>query len=183
MVVIVWINLSGVKESGRVFAVTPYGFILAMFSLLGVGAYRVFFAGLHRAATYCPPGVAPKQAANFPTPCIPNVHHHPSGLLMGAGVFLVLRAFSNGGSAVTGVEAISNGVPAFKKPEWRNARKTLVIMGSTLGTMFFGLSFLATRLHPAFNEKETVISQIGREVFGGKNAAYVYLQVMTAAIL
>jgi amino acid transporter len=177
IVVIAWINLRGVKESGRVFAVPTYGFILAMAGLLGVGTYRVVFGGLHRAAMYCAAGMS---AA---TPCVPNVHPHPSGVLYGASVFLVLRAFSNGGSAVTGVEAISNGVPAFRKPEWQNARKTLVVMGSTLGTMFLGLSFLATRLHPAFNEKETVISQIGREVFGGKNAAYVYLQVMTAAIL
>jgi amino acid transporter len=177
IVLIAWVNLRGVKESGRVFAVPTYGFILAMAGLLGVGTYRVLFRGLHHAAVLCRPGMS---AA---TPCVPVVHHHPSGLFYGASLFLVLRAFSNGGSAVTGVEAISNGVPAFKRPEWRNARKTLVVMGSTLGTMFLGLSFLATRLHPAFNEKETVISQIGREVFGGKNAAYVYLQVMTAAIL
>ncbi|HEU0132488.1 MAG TPA: APC family permease [Mycobacteriales bacterium] len=180
VVVIAFVNLRGVKESGRIFAVPTYGFIAAMAGLLGVGVYRVVFGGLKHAVEYCAPGV---EAALAKDPCVPHVAHRPSGLLYGAGVFLVLRAFSNGGSAVTGVEAISNGVPAFRKPEWRNARNTLVVMGSTLGTMFLGLSFLATRLHPAFNEKETVISQLGREVFGGRNAAYVYLQVMTAAIL
>jgi amino acid transporter len=180
VLLIAYVNLRGVKESGRVFAVPTYGFILAMAGLLGVGIFRVLFGGLHSAVTYCAAGV---DAALADHPCVPQVAHKPSGLLYGAGIFLVMRAFSNGGSAVTGVEAISNGVPAFKKPEWKNARNTLVVMGSTLGTMFLGLSFLATRLHPAFNEKETVISQVGREVFGGKNAAYVYLQVMTAAIL
>ncbi len=178
--VIAFINLRGVKESGRVFAVPTYGFILAMASLLGVGVYRVLFGGLKHAVEYCATGV---DAALADHPCVPHVVHRPSGLFYGASLFLVMRAFSNGGSAVTGVEAISNGVPAFKKPEWKNARNTLVVMGTTLGTMFLGLSFLATRLHPAFNEKETVISQVGREVFGGRNAAYVYLQVMTAAIL
>jgi amino acid transporter len=177
---IAYVNLRGVKESGRVFAVPTYGFILAMASLLGVGTYRVLFGGLRHAIVYCAAGV---DATLAKSPCVPPVHHHTTGALYGASLFLVLRAFANGGSAVTGVEAISNGVPAFQKPEWKNARKTLVVMGTTLGTMFLGLSFLATRLHPAFNEKETVISQIGREVFGGKNAAYVYLQVMTAAIL
>jgi amino acid transporter len=177
VVVIAYLNLRGVKESGRLFAVPTYGFVVAMFSLLGVGIYRVLFSGLHHAAVLCTPGTAES------TPCVPPVHHSTNGFLYGAGIFLVLRAFANGGAAVTGVEAISNGVPAFKKPEWKNARKTLVVMGSTLGTMFLGVSFLATRLHPAFNEKETVISQLGREVFGGKNAAYVYLQVMTAGIL
>ena len=183
VLVIAYINLRGVKESGRVFAVPTYGFILAMAGLLGVGVYRVLFGGLRHAVEYCAKGMTEYAVTHADTPCVPFVDHKPSGLLYGASLFLVLRAFSNGGSAVTGVEAISNGVPAFQRPEWRNARRTLVVMGSTLGTMFLGLSFLATRLHPAFNEKETVISQIGREVFGGRNAAYVYLQVMTAAIL
>jgi amino acid transporter len=183
VVVIAYLNLRGVKESGRVFAVPTYGFILAMASLLGVGIWRVLFGGLRHAIEYCAPGLSEAAVALAEHPCVPRVEHKPSGLLYGAGVFLVLRAFSNGGSAVTGVEAISNGVPAFRKPEWRNARRTLVVMGTTLGAMFLGLSFLATRLHPAFNEKETVISQIGREVFGGRGIPYVYLQVMTAAIL
>jgi amino acid transporter len=183
VILIAYINLRGVKESGRVFAVPTYGFILAMASLLGVGIYRTVFGGLHHSAVLCAKGMTEYAMVHARPPCIPPVDHKPSGLLYGAGIFLVLRAFANGGSAVTGVEAISNGVPAFKEPAWQNARKTLVVMGTTLGTMFLGLSFLATRLHPAFNENETVISQIGREVFGGKGAPYIYLQVMTAAIL
>jgi amino acid transporter len=183
VLLIAFVNLRGVKESGRVFAVPTYGFILAMAGLLGVGVYRVLFGGLKHAVVLCEKGMSEYAVTHAQNPCVPAISHKPSGLLYGAGIFLVMRAFANGGSAVTGVEAISNGVPAFKAPEWKNARKTLVVMGSTLGTMFLGLSFLATRLHPAFNERETVISQIGREVFGGRNAAYVYLQVMTAAIL
>ena len=72
---------------------------------------------------------------------------HGSGLLMGATVFIVLKAFGSGGAAVTGVEAISNGIPAFRAPAWRNARSTLVVMGSLLGVMFLGLSVLAARTH------------------------------------
>src|SRR5207237_7028120 len=90
------------------------------------------------------------------------------GFLMGAALYKILTAFANGGAAVTGVEAISNGVPAFRVPEWRNARETLVIMGSTLGAMFLGLSILAAKMHVAPFEKgtPTVISQIGKLVYG-----------------
>src|SRR5207253_11396733 len=95
--------------------------------------------------------------------------HGGSGLLMGASVFVVMHAFASGGAAVTGVEAISNGVPAFRKPEWKNARTTLVIMGSALGAMFLGLSILAAKMHtaPYVKGTPTVISQIGKIVFGG----------------
>src|SRR5437870_8169398 len=92
------------------------------------------------------------------------IGHRSNGFLAGASLFVVLRAFASGGAAVTGVEAISNGVPAFRAPEWKNARKTLVVMGSTLGVMFFGLSLLAAKMHVAPYESgtPTVISQIGK---------------------
>jgi hypothetical protein len=114
--------------------------------------------------------------------------HVGGGLLMGAALYKVLTAFANGGSAVTGVEAISNGVPAFRVPEWRNARETLVIMGSTLGAMFLGLSILAAKTHVAPFEKgtPTVISQIGKVVYGRSpvgNGFYLALQAGTALIL
>jgi hypothetical protein len=91
-----------------------------------------------------------------------------TGLLLGASAFIVLKAYASGGAAVTGVEAISNGVPAFRRPEWRNARQTLVIMGCTLGTMFLGLSFLASKIKVApFHEgTPTVIAQIAETVYG-----------------
>ena len=100
----------------------------------------------------------------------------------------MLHAFASGGAAVTGVEAISNGVTAFRKPEWRNARKALVIMGSTLGVLFLGLSFMAIQIHPVPYEDgvPTVISQIGKEVFGdsaGGHVLYALLQVGTVLIL
>ena len=184
ILVIAYINLRGVKESGRVFAVPTYGFILGMAALLGVGFFKYFTGHLHRAAVMCAAGLRATVIENAKIPCVPQLANKPSGFFLGAGLFLVLRAFANGGSAVTGVEAISNGVPAFKKPEWQNARKTLVVMGATLGTMFLGLSFLATQTHPAFNRNDSVISQIGKVVFGSaRNPMYGYLQVMTAAIL
>src|SRR5262249_1613021 len=110
------------------------------------------------------------------------------GLLMGASLFLVMHAFASGGAAVTGVEAISNGVPAFKKPAWRNARTTLVIMGSLLGTMFLGLSILASHMHvaPYKEGTPTVISQVGDLVYGDGifgRVMYLALQAGTMLIL
>jgi hypothetical protein len=101
---------------------------------------------------------------------------------------VVLHAFASGGAAVTGVEAISNGVTAFRKPEWKNARVTLIIMGATLGTLFFGLSALSTKVHPIPYESgsPTVISQIGKFVFGGGligNGLFYALQAGTMLIL
>src|SRR5207244_13553993 len=91
------------------------------------------------------------------------------GLLAGASLALVLHSFASGGAAVTGVEVISNGVPAFKKPEWKNARTTLVIMGSLLGIMFLGLSIMDAKMKvaPFTNGTPTGISQIGKLAYGG----------------
>src|SRR5438045_4679222 len=91
-----------------------------------------------------------------------------SGIFLGATLWIVLKAFASGGAAVTGVEAISNGVPAFKQPEWKNARTTLMWMGSTLGVMFFGLSMLAAHMHVSVDptEKISVLAQAGKGVFG-----------------
>ncbi len=85
-------------------------------------------------------------------------------------VFLLLHAFASGGAAVTGVEAISNGVPAFKAPEWKNARTTLVIMGSSLGVMFLGISWLAATMHVLPTDEKTVISQVAQTVFGSSRS-------------
>jgi amino acid transporter len=174
IVLIAYGNLRGVKESGRVFAVPTYFFILNMVVLLGLGITRMFVGHLpvehvHR-----------EGMVGFGSP--------GGGLLMGAAVYKILTAFANGGSAVTGVEAISNGVPAFRTPEWKNARETLVVMGSTLGAMFLGLSVLAARMHvvPFTEGTPTVISQIGKLVYGRSafgNALYLSLQAGTALIL
>jgi len=161
---IAWGNLRGVKESGRMFAVPTYFFIVMMFSLLGIGIFRTFTGGLH------------------PLPVPPDVVKTAGAI----SIFLILHAFASGGAAVTGVEAISNGVPAFKPPEWKNARTTLMWMGSLLGVMFLGLSFLAYRLRVVPTETKTVISEVGRAVFGGGvlgTALFLMLQIATTMIL
>ena len=133
VVLIAYGNLRGVRESGRLFAVPTYFFILNMVVLLGVGFWKL---------------------ANGTLP-VESIHHAGAvpagsvgaGIFMGATLYVVLHAFASGGAAVTGVEAISNGVPAFREPSWKNARITLVIMGCTLGVMFLGLSVLAAHTH------------------------------------
>src|SRR5690606_32558432 len=116
---------------------------------------------------------------------------HPAGssgvadsLVKGAGLWAILGAFASGSSALTGVEAISNGVSAFRKPEYRNARRTLVLMGVTLGVSFLGLGLLSTLVHPVpyAGGTPTVISQVGKAVFGTGPAGhtlYFFLQAAT----
>ena len=173
IVLIAYGNLRGVRESGRIFAVPTYFFIANMVVLLGIGIARMATGGL-------PHGARAEGVMRF--------GHAGDGVLLGATVFVVLHAFASGGAAVTGVEAISNGVPAFRKPEWRNARSTLVVMGSLLGAMFLGLSVLAAHLKVAPYESgtPTVIAQVGRLVYGGGplgNVLFYALQAGTMLIL
>jgi amino acid transporter len=167
--VIAWGNLRGVKESGRMFAVPTYMFLVSMFVMIGVGVTKGIVSGLHHSP-------------------IPEGHIQIAGtkggpLVVGATVFLVLHAFASGGAAMTGVEAISNGVPAFKKPEWKNARSTLMVMGTCLGIMFLGISFLASRLHTVPSEKATVISQLAKGVFGSGGFGHVAFFVVQGATM
>jgi amino acid transporter len=157
---IAWGNLRGVRESGRMFAVPTYVFIVSVGVLLVVAAGRA-------AIGQFPVASAPPQ----------------TGLVAGVGLFVLLHAFANGCTAMTGVEAISNGIPAFEPPEADNAAKTLVIMASILLTMFLGISLLGAALHVVPHEQETVLSQIARAVFGGRNVAYFILQIATMLIL
>jgi amino acid transporter len=162
-------NLRGVRESGRLFAVPTYFFILMMALLIGTGMFKLLTGSL------------PSHVSTFPLPPA----RHLEGL---AAVFLLLKAFASGGAAVTGVEAISNGVPAFRPPEWRNARTTLMWMGSLLGAMFLGLSVLAAhlRLRVDPEEKVTILAQAGRAVFGSRGAGpalFAALQLATLVIL
>jgi amino acid transporter len=175
VVVIAFGNLRGVKESGRVFAVPTYFFILNMFILISVGVYKALNGGLPHA--HYAPGSG-----------VMTFGSKGEGLLVGAGLAVVLHAFASGGAAVTGVEAISNGVPAFRKPAWKNARTTLVIMGSLLGVMFLGLSLMDSKMHvaPYTLGTPTVISQIGKLAYGGGaggNLLYLCLQAGTMLIL
>jgi amino acid transporter len=174
--IIAYMNLRGVKESGKLFAAPTYFFIGLMLLMLTIGMVRAFAGGLHHAT------LASEGQILF--------SHDPlgAGIFFGAGLWLVLKAFASGGAAVTGVEAISNGVTAFKRPEWKNARTTLFIMGGTLGVLFFGLSALATQIHPVPYEagSPTVISQVGKAVFGGGaigGALFFALQAGTMLIL
>jgi amino acid transporter len=174
VLLIAGVNLKGVRESGKLFAVPTYFFIANMAILLVVGAVKALTGGL------------PVDSLDHEG--LVQVGSAGSGFFYGATLFVVLHAFASGGAAVTGVEAISNGVPAFKQPAWRNARTTLVIMGTLLGVMFLGLSVLASKMHTAPYESgtPTVISQIGELVYG-KSAAgqllYYALQAGTMLIL
>src|SRR6476660_3031552 len=163
---IAWGNLRGVKESGRMFAVPTYAFLVSMFVMIGVGVYKAATGGL----------------AHAPMPA----DHVPMGVASSVGIFLLLHAFASGGAAMTGVEAISNGVPAFKKPEWKNARSTLMVMGACLGVMFIGISWLAMKMQVVPSDKKTVISQIASGVFGSGAAghvAFLLVQATTMLIL
>ena len=171
----VWIiaygNLLGVRESGRIFAIPTYLFITSLYLTCAMGIYGILWGhlGYLQATASQPQG----------------------GLPLGTGpvvLFVVLKAFASGGAAVTGVEAISNGVPAFRKPEWRNAQKTLMYMGAILGGSFLAVSFLAHRLHvvPVADESKSVLSQIGQAVYGSGGAGhllYLVLQASTTLIL
>jgi amino acid transporter len=158
---IAWANLRGIKESGTVFAIPTYGFILILLALIAVGAFQVVTGSVSPATV---------EAAA------------PSGGTQPVMLFLLLRAFASGCAALTGIEAISNGVPAFRKPEARNAGITLIAMAVLLGIMFLGITFLASSLGIAPVEGETVVSQIGRHVFGS-GPLYIFLQAATALIL
>jgi amino acid transporter len=157
-------NLRGIKESGRIFAAPTYIYIFTLGALVVYGLYRSYFGDISR-VPFDPQAFAGTREAG--------------GML---GLFLILKGFSSGAVALTGVEAISNGVPAFRRPESKNAATTLTWMATILGSLFFGVSLLAHQLHPYPSHDETVISQLGRAVFGD-GPIYVLLQFATAAIL
>ena len=172
VVLIAFGNLRGTKESGRLFAVPTYFFVANMAVVLTVGFSRLVFTGLPVGRTNLE-GMEPMGS------------HAGGGFLLGATVFLVLKAFGSGGAAVTGVEAISNGVPAFRPPAWKNARSTLVVMGALLGVMFLGLSVLAARTHamPYDGGTPTVISQVGKFVYGDSAAGHVGFYMLQAGTM
>jgi amino acid transporter len=163
-------NLRGVKESGKIFAVPTYFFMLNMVVLLGLGLWKYLGSDL--------PVVGPIHGSI-------EAGEAGSGLFYGAGLYAMLHAFASGGAAVTGVEAISNGVPAFKKPEWKHARQTLVMMGAGLGVMFLGLSMLAahTKVYPQHDGTPTVISQIGEAVYGQSAFGHVLFYALQAGTM
>jgi amino acid transporter len=155
-------NLRGVRESGQLFSVPTYVFIVSILAMLAVGAFR-YFSGTMPAAPLAD-------------------HSLPPGTTM-LPAFVLLTAFSNGCTALTGVEAVSNGVPAFRRPESRNAAQTLVAMAVMSITMFVGITLLAHAYGVVPSEDETVVSQIARATFGGRGVAYYLVQAGTMAIL
>ena len=156
-------NLRGVREAGFLFALPTYGFVAMVYLVLGVGFVRCL-SGCPRAATA----------------------HLPLEVTAAASTFLILRAFSSGATALTGVEAISNGVQAFRRPQAKNAAATLGIMGALTVTMFLGITLLTVLFHVRVSEElaatRSVLSQLGDTVFGRTIPFYV-LQVLTAGIL
>jgi len=157
-------NLRGIREAGTLFAAPTYFFILAMGTMIVVGMIKVVT------------GDAPGSLLHGAPPQGQVV------AVQGMTLFLVLRAFSSGSAALTGVEAISNAVPAFKPPESQNARTTLTMMACILGFLVLGVAFLASRYGIVPSEQETVLSMLGKGVFS-ENILYYLLQAATALVL
>lgn len=160
---IMFMNLRGVKESGAVFAVPTYFFIGMMYLTILNGLWAYFRGTLP--VVNNPPPLEIAHAVQTITP------------------FLILHAFSSGTAALTGIEAISDGITAFKEPRSRNAGITLIWMAGILSTLFLGISFLAMHIQAVPSEAETVISQLGRTVFGGQGVLYLALISATMLIL
>ncbi len=157
------LNLRGVRESGTIFSVPTYIFLVIVLVMIVTGIYKWIATGM-------------------PAPTSPQISYPVTQSLT---LFLVLRAFSSGCAALTGVEAISNGVPAFKPPEAKNAAKTLTAMAGLLITLFLGVTFLSRQYGILPNEitHETLISQLGRAIFGSDTFFYYALQAATTLIL
>jgi amino acid transporter len=163
VVLITILNLRGVKESGKFVAIPSYFFIVIMYLTVGVALFR-YATGTLGPVTDPPP-------------------LERLGEAQAVTLFLLLHAFANGTTALTGVEAISNGVTAFKEPRSHNAGVTLMWMAVILGSLFLGISFLAGPIHAIPSEAETVISQIARTAYGGRGLLYLATIGATTLIL
>lgn len=159
VIIITILNLRGVTESASILAYPVYLFVLALFILIGVGIYNILTGG-----------VSPELHTPIGTP------------VAGISLFILLRAFASGSSALTGVEAISNAIPNFKDPAPNNAAKTLMAMGTLLAILFSGIVFLAYYYGISPSGEVTVVSQIAEETFG-RNFMYFFIQGTTALIL
>ncbi len=163
VVVLMWINLRGIRESGSIFALPTYAFIGGVLVVIGMGLFQMATGTL-----------AVNEVASAETiPPVTNVFL----------IWVLVRAFAAGCTALTGIEAISNGVQAFKKPEAENAIKTMVAMGVAAMTLFIGISLLASRIHLIPSEgSETILSQLTRNV-AGTGILYYWVQAFTMLIL
>ena len=154
-------NLRGIRESGQIFAVPTYFFVISIFTLIGVGLYHYWTDAVVPADTPLPPFAGTKPLTNF----------------------LLLTAFANGCTAMTGVEAVSDGVPAFRPPEAKNAAATLVTMALLAIAMFLGITFLAHAYQVVPTSSESGVSQLARAVFGSHTIFYYLVQAATTLIL
>jgi amino acid transporter len=154
-------NLRGIRESGRIFAAPTYFFVVTILGLIGVGIWRVLTGS---ATPVVPVDPVPSTGEPFT-------------------LFVLLTAFSNGCTAMTGVEAVSNGVPAFKPPESKNAAATMLTMAVLSITMFLGITLLAQAYHILPSAQETVVSQLARGIFGDRGLPYYAVQAGTMLIL
>ena len=166
-------NLRGVKEAGKAFALPTYFFVGCMFIVFGTGLYRVINGNIDVLPTDLPGAVHVGES---------------QGLMTFAAIFILLRAFANGGSSLTGLEAISDGVALFKTPEEVNARRTLYVMSTLLGILVLGVSWFAHKIHamPYESGTPTVISQIAKTIMGTGaigNTMFVLVQLATMLIL
>ena len=164
VVLITIVNLRGVRESGLAFAIPSYFFIVIMFITIGLGLFRMINGSLG-------------------TVIDPPPLEHFGKQIPGITLFLLLHAFSSGTTALTGVEALSNGITAFKEPRSRNASITLIWLGLILSLLFLGISFLTREIQAVPSEKETVISQLARTVFDGPGLLYLLTIAGTTSIL
>jgi len=174
LLLISYANLRGMKEAGRIFAVPVYSFIIMLVAMIVTGVVRQIFWGL-------PQYDSEHLAGSVPV-------HQGNGLIMGATVLVLLRAFANGGTSLTGVEAIADAVNVFRKPQGPNARRVLTRMACILGFLLVGVIYLvhATHATPYVAEYPSMLSEVGRAVFGHGlvgTVMYVLLQTASAAIL
>lgn len=171
IVILTYGNLRGVKEAGKAFAMPTYFFVGTMFIVFGMGTWRLINGTLPMLDPYAPGAVEIGEA---------------QGLLTAASIFILLRAFANGGSSLTGLEAISDGVALFKTPEHVNAKRTLVTMSILLGTLVLGVSWFASHVHAVPYESgfPTVISQVAKAAVGeGAFGGVMFLLVQLATML
>jgi amino acid transporter len=164
ILLVMTINLRGLRESGTVFAAPTYIFLGSMLLMIGMGVFRTL-AGDHL--------VAP-----------PTVPFAPA--MEGLGALVLMRAFADGCSAMTGTEAVANGVPAFQPPEWKNAQRTMLLMASLLGSMFLGMSWLVGvtgAIPSAATPADSILSQIAAAVFYGRSPLYYVLIFSTMGVL